>query len=176
MLAHPGKRGARAGDDRQIELTLDTPPGSMGQGRPEAQEDIQALTPQLVSAVNPSVDPARDQFAPSAETRQAPKPSARVSTAQSEMSQMLEGSIETQPIGFLPATSPEENKTCRPPSVLPYDTQDTGDVAGTQFDVPIPQLLDIYELLRPFIEDPNGPRSTQRAQSPRRTRGSGASN
>ncbi len=76
-----------------------------------------------------------------------------------------------------PAPTPlEEDKTCRPPTLLQYDIQGAGSVTRTQVDVPISQLLEIYELLRPFVEDPKGPRSTQRAQSPRRTRGAGASN
>jgi len=148
-------------DDLQIAFDLEAPWSSEGAGSPTPAE-----TPTESGLPGPPTD----------NIPQDPDPSAHPPTPQPDMSKTVEASLDMNLVNLPPAASPEADKTCRPHGVLPYDIPDAGHVAGTQFDVPISQLLELYELLRPFVEDPKGPRSTQRGQRSRRTRGAGASN
>lgn len=83
----------------------------------------------------------------------------------------------SQPSSDGPAhTAPDEAKVCTSEDAFTCDTQGAHNVTATQFDVPIVQLLEIFELLRLLARDHEQPQKSKKAQQPRDPRGEGVSN
>jgi len=173
----PRKPAAQAAqDERQIALPLDPIGATQDQGGGPDAEATRERPSLSGSDIVPAVEPAPGHVALPTEVPSDLGPSRHPDTPQPEILETMDGSISTQVADRPQPTPPDEDKPCSPPGGLQCDARNTGDVAGTQFDVPIPQLIEIHELLKPLVEGPTRPQRTPRTQRPRRTRGAGASN
>lgn len=73
-------------------------------------------------------------------------------------------------------TTPDNENVCTTGHALRCDTEHTYNVTTTQFDVPVAQLLEIYDLLRPILEDPKRCGTSKRPDNPSAPEAEGASN
>lgn len=73
-------------------------------------------------------------------------------------------------------TTPDNENVCTTGHALNCETQDAYNVTATQFDVPITQLLEIFEFLQSVLAKQERPSTPKKAQHPSDPRGEGASN